>query len=134
MSISPLYHFAYVSQLNRDMGLQCVSDIVRAARSRNATLSLTGLLIFDGDNFFQYLEGEMQPVFAVIESIKRDPRHRNMCMVSQGERVTSRCFPAWNMAYALTTDETLVLEIAQQYGPALTSELVRRLPELDMEP
>lgn len=116
------------------MGLHCVSDILRVARRRNATHHVTGLLVFDGDNFFQYLEGQIQNVSTAIASIQRDIRHRNMCMISQGEHLKSRCFPTWSMGYALTTDENFVSEIAKYQGLALASELLRRVPELDMEP
>lgn len=134
LSIQSFYQFAYISHLNRDLGPGCITDIIRVARSRNRSLHLTGILIFDGDRFFQYLEGVKQHVMEIVESIRVDPRHREMQTIVDGEKQAPRFFPTWSMAYALTTDENLLMHISLQREAGLGEALLRCIPELDMEP
>jgi hypothetical protein len=76
-----------------------VDDIVAAARRRNEEVSITGALIYTRTHFAQVLEGEAAALHSVMASIREDPRHRNIHVVSD-EPLSSRCFPDWTMAYS----------------------------------
>ena len=52
-----LYEVLYVSTLAPDQPLQVVAEIAAHARPANASMDITGLLIFDGQRFCQQLEG-----------------------------------------------------------------------------
>lgn len=59
----PLYsRIVYSSQLAPSVPAECVADIVRTARQFNAAHGITGLLVFDGQRFCQYLEGPDAPI------------------------------------------------------------------------
>jgi len=57
--------------------------IRRVAASNNAAQGLTGALYFDGEVFFQVLEGEAAAVGEMLGRVRRDPRHREMRIVER---------------------------------------------------
>jgi hypothetical protein len=76
-----------------------VDDLVAVARRRNEQLSLTGALIYTRTHFAQVLEGDKAVIDTVMESIRVDPRHRNLVVVAD-EALEARYFPNWTMAYS----------------------------------
>ena len=69
--------FMYHSELAPTAELSCVADIVKTARDFNQLHAITGVLIFDGQRFAQYIEGEAQAIDFLIGQLARDPRHIN---------------------------------------------------------
>ena len=49
----------------------------------NERHNITGILLFDGEYFFQVLEGEGEPVDFLFEHIKNDSRHENVVKVTE---------------------------------------------------
>lgn len=76
-----------------------VDAMVAVSRARNAELSLTGALIYTRTHFAQVLEGRAADIAALMEVIRADPRHRNICVVAD-EPLHARHFPDWSMAYS----------------------------------
>ena len=76
-----------------------VDDIVEVARARNEALDLTGALIYTRTHFAQVLEGSAEAIAEVMASIRGDPRHRNINVVSD-DAIEARYFPDWSMAYS----------------------------------
>ncbi|MDB5479338.1 MAG: blue light sensor protein [Caulobacteraceae bacterium] len=76
-----------------------VADIVTVARSRNATLRVTGALISTDGAFAQVLEGPPAAVDELMVSIYRDRRHTDVNVVLV-ESLAERRFPAWALAYS----------------------------------
>jgi hypothetical protein len=72
--------------------------LVAQARANNATFQITGLLLFNGLNFLQTLEGPRGAVEQVFSAISEDPRHHGVVRV-QAEDTDERAFAAWSMAY-----------------------------------
>ncbi len=77
---------------------QTLSDILAAARLRNARRDITGMLLYRDGVFLQLLEGSRVEVDLVMEAIRRDPRHRRLTLLLD-ERIEARAFPAWSMGY-----------------------------------
>jgi hypothetical protein len=76
-----------------------VDAIVGWSQARNATLDVTGGLVFTERNFAQYLEGPEEAVDALMESIGRDARHRELEVIFR-RPLRERLFPTWALAYA----------------------------------
>lgn len=76
-----------------------VYELVGVARSRNATLDVTGALIFTETHFAQILEGSAAAVEELMVSIRADRRHREVNTVSVIE-TPQRRFADWSMAYS----------------------------------
>lgn len=80
--------------------------ILAAARVRNLELSLTGHLHLEDGTFFQWLEGPSSAVAEVTGLIRRDPRHRDMDILSEGFQA-ERQFGAWTMGFGSSEPGTL---------------------------
>jgi hypothetical protein len=95
--------------------------LVRKAQERNHIEGLTGLLIYDQGHFFQWLEGPSAGLARVWESIRRDPRHRDV-QVLREQLIPKRFFGDWDMRLALRArglaDEGLSLVRPNDERPA----------------
>lgn len=87
----------YVSSKAPDRELS-VGNILMASQRNNLAAGVTGLLYTDGTRFLQVLEGEAEPVTAMFERIRRDPRHHAVVVLSDRE-VVAREFGSWSMAH-----------------------------------
>lgn len=70
--------------------------MVSKARARNRELGITGMLLFEDGCFLQTLEGPPDQLDMVWNSIKRDPRHRDIQVLSE-HVVNNRLFSAWDL-------------------------------------
>lgn len=100
-----LYELIYTSVATRPMDRSGLDDLLDVARSRNESLNITGLLIFDEQGFMQLLEGEKADVDAVFASIKKDERHHDVAVFHKGE-IAERTFGEWSMAFRRIDRET----------------------------
>jgi hypothetical protein len=76
-----------------------VGAIVDWSQGRNDQLDVTGALVFTEKRFAQYLEGPAGKVDALMASIGRDPRHREVDIIFR-QPIQRRRFATWRMAYA----------------------------------
>ncbi len=128
-----LYEFIYTSQLADTAHPGCVADIVRTARNHNARHDITGILIFDGANFYQYLEGPRVAVTELVTRICADTRHVNFSVKHDGDLHIPRRFSAWSLAYALDDGGMAIENLMRTQGPETTAVLTQSMPYLDME-
>ncbi len=131
----PLHHFLYFSRLAPDQSPACVAAILRVSRVFNARHQLTGLLIFDGLNFCEYLEGASEPVMTLLDRIKRDVRHVDLDIRSCAA-IPARLFDHWSMAYSHETHDdggSVLDRLTGTQTHLLPERLKAVLPELDTE-
>jgi len=106
------------------------------AEASNRACGITGMMAFGGDLIFQVLEGPRDTVQALIQRIRRDPRHRSLQILTD-ETVATRDFDGFPMSFrtldedAIETigataliDETAIPEIVA----AMSTPLAPRLP------
>lgn len=96
-----LKSLTYVSRsllTDAELGAQ-LADILSIARSRNKSLDVTGALISSYGTFAQLIEGPPSSIDALMVSINRDKRHRDVKVISVKNN-TQRRFPNWAMAYS----------------------------------
>ena len=131
-----LHHLLYTSIIAPGFGPGCVVDIVRVARSRNRALDITGVLVFDGWRFLQYVEGPQRSIAALTASLRTDPRHAGMIVLLDGPAPGPRRFNDWSMGYATSGDDELLLRFGAERSapPELMGAFSRLLLEVDMEP
>jgi blue light- and temperature-responsive anti-repressor len=70
-----LERLVYRSKATGELGSLGLFNLLAQARVRNATLGITGHLIYDGEFFTQWIEGLPASLDALWESLLRDPRH-----------------------------------------------------------
>ena len=72
--------------------------ILEAARSNNAQLQVTGMLLFQEGSFFQVLEGDRDTVEKLYKHIAGDKRHAQVKRLIV-EPIEERHFGEWTMGY-----------------------------------
>lgn len=75
-----------------------VARILAQSRRNNQKLEIGGLLYYGDGCFFQCLEGEEEKVEALFRRIRRDPRHRDIQVLSR-RKIDQRRFGDWFMKY-----------------------------------
>ncbi|CAB5709300.1 Blue light- and temperature-regulated antirepressor YcgF [Delftia tsuruhatensis] len=131
MSNNLLECFLYQSKLAPGVDVTCVAQIVKAARIFNNSAQITGVLVFDGECFCQYIEGPSHPIQALITSLGRDPRHVQFTPMLHRERETRRRFDRWTMAYAVVDDVEVLSDLATLPGGPALDLLQELIPQLD---
>lgn len=65
----------YRSRLRGDIDDVGLAAILARAQQRNAELQVSGILLYDGSQFLQVLEGPLESVQTLFNIIGKDPRH-----------------------------------------------------------
>jgi len=73
-----------------------VDAILAVSERNNPAKGVTGLLLYNGRNFLQLLEGGKEELYALMERISADPRHSGISVMHSGE-VNARVCPDWAM-------------------------------------
>lgn len=111
--MNPLLSLVYVSSARLPLDEPVLEQLLDTARTRNQQDALTGVLLYNGGNFMQYLEG---PSFALRETyrrIARDPLHGNLIELLL-EPIAERSYTRWDMGFARpTASEMLALSTAR---------------------
>lgn len=84
-----------------------VSAIVEDSVRNNSAQGVTGLLLYNGRNFLQLLEGNAEALDALMERIKSDPRHDGFSVLYRGVSESRAC-PEWDMKWVKIVDSTSV--------------------------
>lgn len=74
-------------------------EILRAAKTRNTALGITGLLVRDDMRFIQVLEGPRDALARVFDLICKDPRHHSIQLLHFEQTDRAR-FADWAMEYS----------------------------------
>jgi len=105
--------------------------MVSKARARNRELGITGMLLFEDGCFLQTLEGPPDQLDMVWNSIKRDPRHRDIQVLSE-HVVNNRLFSAWDlMLYDREHDHAK--RSSHAAAPPAIARSIRKLQRLALE-
>ncbi len=87
----------YISSAVSDFDEKSFSGILASARRNNAEDDVTGVLMYQQNQFFQVLEGPDTKVHDCFARISADSRHRGIIKLFD-EPVENRCFSKWSMA------------------------------------
>jgi methanogenic corrinoid protein MtbC1 len=94
----PLATLCYQSRAKRRPTADDLAQLVLEARERNRQFGVTGMLVHEGDRFFQWLEGPGEALEGLWSSIRRDERHDDIELL--GEGVTPiRLFSEWDLRF-----------------------------------
>ena len=110
-----MYNLVYASTATHPFSNADLLELLRRAREKNETLSITGLLLYRKGRFMQALEGEEGAVRSLYAAISQDPSHHHvstLLAVPMAERI----FPHWAMGFK-SADEPGT-EAVPGYDPA----------------
>lgn len=123
----------YVSALAPGVRATEVGRIVSTARARNAQDGITGLLIFDGDTFCQYVEGPPEAVDDLLARLHRDPRHGTLDILMHDRPTMARRFSDWRLGYVESVETDDLDALRGLRGEDGLAALEALLPRLDVE-
>lgn len=130
MSNSMLERLVYRSRAVTPPPMAALDGILAASLRNNARQRITGALGFTGRTYIQLLEGRPEAIDALLEQLRRDPRHADLRVLARGP-AAGRLVPGWSMARIdlalLKVEVTALLETADGDGlAALLADLVAR--------
>lgn len=103
-AVDDLKRITYVSKLNAALTEADIVAIGEQASINNRKIDVTGVLISVHGYFFQILEGEQATVDKLVEKISRDPRHKELMILSAEYQCEERYFSDWNMKTVTLSD------------------------------
>lgn len=109
-----LYNFVYCSRAAAGVDDAEVDRIVASAQRHNLERGITGVLVFGGGVFFQWIEGPASEMQSLITNLHGDPRHYDVVTLSRSEENRERLYPNWGMERVDADDIRVVLEDALQ--------------------
>jgi hypothetical protein len=90
----------YISVVDPDLESDAIENLVSHSQSRNLADGVTGVMLFNGLNFMQLIEGDAPVIDACYARIRIDPRHSGVTTLRE-EPIAVREFPEWAMRYSL---------------------------------
>jgi transcriptional accessory protein Tex/SPT6 len=116
-----LSQYLYISTaptLSRDE----VDAILASSERYNPVHNITGLLLYNGRNFLQLLEGEEEDLVSLMLRITEDPRHSGITLLDR-RNIDERACPDWAMKRVMIAEsvakrrEMLDAELPQTLAP-----------------
>jgi hypothetical protein len=104
--MSNLIHLIYASTAMQKFSAEDLLQLLDQARTKNARLGLTGMLLYTENNFFQVLEGEPAVVDELFQTITHDERHMKTVTIIR-EPIAKRSFGEWTMGFVSVTSADL---------------------------
>ena len=98
-----LHELIYASVATRPMSGEDLASLLAVCHENNASLDVTGMLVYHDGRFLQLLEGERSAVTALFARIASDPRHASVHRLFEGA-IERRGFASWRMAFADTAE------------------------------
>lgn len=91
-----MYSVVYVSNVASHFTESDLEPLAGQAAAINAKNNLTGMLVYNGRNFMQLLEGNQRRVEQTLDRIAKDPRHSDIVIIRREEQQAREC-PDWSM-------------------------------------
>ncbi|MBN2800474.1 MAG: BLUF domain-containing protein [Deltaproteobacteria bacterium] len=95
-----MFHLIYSSVATRDFAADELVELAARSAANNASLDITGILLFSEGSFFQVLEGDAEELDPLFQRIAQDPRHTAVTMVIR-EPIARRDFADWSMGLSV---------------------------------
>jgi hypothetical protein len=86
----------YTSLAALDLDDEHLRAIHEEAHSLNGIDGISGLLLFNGTHFLQWIEGSPEAVDDLVERLRRDPRHSGF-EIRDERMADKRVFGGWSM-------------------------------------
>lgn len=97
----------YVSVADPELVSDDIHRLVGNAQQRNLADNISGIMLYNGMNFLQLIEGDEATIDDCFARIVTDPRHSGVVTI-RNENCTVREFPLWAMRYSLVDQPTEV--------------------------
>ena len=113
IAIMTLRRVTYISRVSPAIASVDLRHISGLAEIQHRRRDLSGVLAYTGRHFVQVIEGLTRDVDALLELIRADPRHFDMCILFD-DVVPGRQFDRW---YSLHVESPgLIEQVEMTYG------------------
>jgi Sensors of blue-light using FAD len=128
-----LHHYLYASRLAEGVHFSVVTPILEISRNRNSALHITGVLVFDGERFVQWMEGPANAVLTLARRIAEDTRHTGFTVLhSQPVGPGGRLADNWCAGYAEASDLDTLCDGQPLRGEAALEQFRMLIPRFDL--
>ena len=93
-----LVELSYLSEAVSDMSFLGLMRLLESARTFNQNNCITGILLYDNQQFGQIIEGERANVMKAWKRIQDDKRHHRVELLEIRE-ISERSFPEWLLRF-----------------------------------
>ncbi|VVE60935.1 hypothetical protein PCA31118_00406 [Pandoraea captiosa] len=93
--------YAYISRALPDLDPLALSKIIVHSRGFNETHGVTGVLLYDGATFYQYIEGPASAVSDARERIEASRHHDAIQVLLDGTPRNPGAFSTWSLGYLM---------------------------------
>ena len=125
----PVSALAYVSTADAALSAGQVMAMGTNAQFRNNGDGITGILVYNGRNFFQIVEGDRDPLYALLGRLHLDTRHSGISLVYE-QAQTQRAFGNWDLRiWQANTLRDVAGELPRRLDPQLAN-LARSFAQL----
>lgn len=97
-----LSQYLYISTAP-SLSREDIDAILTSSSRNNAACDVTGLLLYNGRNFLQLLEGDEADLVTLMVRIMHDPRHTGISILEQ-RKIAQRSCPQWAMKRILLAE------------------------------
>lgn len=126
------FHLLYVSSLAPGVGTDVVAKITRVSRPNNLRDGITGLLVFDGESFIQWVEGPQAAIENLLDRLRADARHCEMEVLSLDNSSGPPLFGDWQLAFSFVDNESSsISDCCSLRAQAAIDHFQDMLPKLD---
>ncbi len=136
MPVSELHRLIYLSRstLAAETRAAELQAILNRSRKANHLAGITGILLSSRGYFCQVIEGMLQPLELLFETIQLDARHTDVTVL-EFAAVQQRLFADWHMAHLniddqASRDEQVEMVLAQLHLAATGRSMVRVFADL----
>jgi methanogenic corrinoid protein MtbC1 len=105
----PLLTLTYRSRATAPMTASTLNQLGAAAAARNRVEGVTGIVVYDEQRFYQWIEGPPSAVGRVWNSICRDPRHTDIEALSM-HSAAFRLFGQWDLKVSTSRQDLFALQ------------------------
>ncbi len=109
-----LVELSYLSEAVSDMSFLGLMRLLESARAFNQSNGITGILLYDNQQFGQIIEGERASVMKAWKRIQEDKRHHRIELLEIRE-ISERSYPDWLLRFyggeTLTRDYPALAEM-----------------------
>lgn len=109
-----LVELSYLSEAVSDMSFLGLMRLLESARAFNQQNGITGILLYDNQQFGQIIEGERASVMKAWKRIQEDKRHHRIELLEIRE-ILERSYPDWLLRFyggeTLTRDYPALAEM-----------------------
>ena len=93
-----LVELSYLSEAVSDMSFLGLMRLLESARTFNQKNGISGILLYDNQQFGQIIEGERASIMKVWKRIQEDKRHHRIELLEIRE-ITECSFPDWLLRF-----------------------------------